>query len=48
MEMTMKNVSLDELIGKSVIVHAGVDDLKTDPAGNSGGRVAGGVIQSQR
>jgi len=45
LDITIKGVNLDDIIGKSVIVHAGVDDLKTDPAGNSGGRVAGGVIE---
>ncbi len=33
------------IIGRAVIVHAAVDDLKTDPTGNAGGRVACGVIQ---
>jgi Cu-Zn family superoxide dismutase len=32
------------IIGRSVIVHAGVDDLKTDPAGNAGGRIGCGVV----
>jgi Cu-Zn family superoxide dismutase len=26
------------------VIHAGPDDYKTDPSGNSGGRVACGVI----
>ena len=30
----------DSIIGKSVVVHEKADDLKTDPAGNSGARVA--------
>jgi Cu-Zn family superoxide dismutase len=35
----------DGIIGRAVIVHAQQDDLKTDPTGNAGGRVACGVIQ---
>lgn len=30
--------------GAALVVHAGPDDMKTDPSGNSGGRVACGVI----
>jgi len=35
----------DGIIGRAVVIHAAVDDLKTDPTGNAGGRVACGVIQ---
>ncbi|TXC63952.1 superoxide dismutase family protein [Sphingosinicella ginsenosidimutans] len=30
--------------GAAVVIHAGPDDYRSDPAGNSGGRVACGVI----
>ena len=33
------------IIGRAFIVHAAADDLKTDPTGNAGGRVACGVIK---
>jgi superoxide dismutase, Cu-Zn family len=36
----------DSIIGKSVVVHEKEDDLKTDPAGNSGARVACGAINA--
>jgi len=32
------------IIGRSVIIHAGFDDLKSQPTGAAGGRVACGVI----
>jgi Cu-Zn family superoxide dismutase len=30
--------------GSALVMHAGPDDLKTDPSGNSGGRIACGVF----
>jgi superoxide dismutase, Cu-Zn family len=42
--LTLDNNPLTGIINRSVIVHAKEDDLKTDPSGNSGARVAGGVI----
>lgn len=35
------------LIGRSVVVHADPDDYQSQPAGNSGRRIACGVIQAQ-
>lgn len=35
----------DGIIGRAVIVHADVDDYKTDPTGNAGGRLACGIIK---
>ncbi len=32
------------IIGRSLIVHAKADDLKSQPAGNAGGRIACAVI----
>lgn len=31
--------------GSAVVIHAGSDDYKSDPAGDAGGRIACGVIQ---
>jgi Cu-Zn family superoxide dismutase len=34
----------NSIIGRAVIVHAGEDDLKSQPSGDAGPRVACGVI----
>src|SRR4051794_38013015 len=31
--------------GSALVIHAGVDDYKTDPTGNAGGRISCGVVQ---
>ena len=39
-------VTLDQLnAGTALVMHAKADDMKTDPAGNSGDRIACGVIK---
>lgn len=44
---TAKNFSLagkHSVLGRAVIIHAGADDLESQPSGDAGGRVGGGVI----
>ncbi len=38
--------SVGEIIGKTVVIHSGPDDFTTQPAGNSGDRIACGEITS--
>jgi Cu-Zn family superoxide dismutase len=38
------DVHLHFIIGRSIVVHADADDLKTQPSGNSGKRIGVGVI----
>ena len=43
-EIKAQGLALHFIIGRSFVVHANADDLKTQPSGNSGPRVAVGVI----
>src|SRR5262249_36884479 len=53
-EMVAANVTLEngkpnslfDSDGSSLVIHAGADDYRTDPAGDSGERIACGVISS--
>ena len=49
-EATIAGITIDDpktgVVGHSVIVHEKPDDLKTDPSGSSGARIAGGVIKA--
>jgi superoxide dismutase, Cu-Zn family len=38
----------DSIVGKSIVIHEKEDDLKTDPAGNSGARIGCGVIEAAK
>lgn len=42
---TLGGTAVTNIVGKSVIVHGGVDDYKTQPSGNSGTRIGCGVIR---
>lgn len=43
--ISVSNDKPDGIIGRALIIHMDPDDLKTDPTGNAGGRVACGVIK---
>lgn len=36
--------TIDEVIGKTVIIHSGIDDFTSQPSGNAGEKIACGVI----
>jgi Cu-Zn family superoxide dismutase len=42
---TLRDGAADDLVGKAMIVHAKRDDYLTQPSGDSGDRIACGVIQ---
>lgn len=43
-----KRFTIDEILGKSVIIHAAPDDFTTQPSGNSGEKIGCGVIRAER
>ena len=40
-----KRFSIDEIMGKSVIIHSNMDDFMSQPSGNSGSKIGCGVIR---
>lgn len=43
-----KRFTVDEVIGRSIIIHAQRDDFTTQPSGNSGEKIGCGVIRAVR
>ncbi len=37
--------NVEDVVGKTIIIHESPDDYRTQPAGNSGKRLACGVIR---
>ena len=47
--MSLKDrFNLKDIIGKSYIIHDSPDDFHTQPSGNSGTRIACGIIEKPR
>ncbi len=39
---------LDDVVGRTIVIHSSPDDFTTQPAGNSGTKIACGVIQQKK
>jgi Cu-Zn family superoxide dismutase len=48
LDETTTYINLNQILGKAVVVHANEDDLKTQPSGNSGPRIACGKIEKAK
>ncbi len=45
MEFLTNRFCLREIIGKTVVIHGGTDDFRTQPSGDAGEKIACGVIK---
>jgi Cu-Zn family superoxide dismutase len=52
LDVSVSNISVNgtrnPVVGRAVIVHANRDDLRSQPSGNAGDRIGGGVIELQQ
>ena len=46
--LTIGSGAATDIVGRSIVVHEKADDMKTDPSGNSGARIAAGVIEAKK
>jgi Cu-Zn family superoxide dismutase len=51
LKLTAKGLTVapgpNSVVGHALVIHADADDMKTQPSGNSGARVACGVVQAE-
>lgn len=45
LEFRTNRFRVREIIGKTVVIHGGTDDFRTQPSGDAGGKIACGVIR---
>ena len=46
MKVFSDRIRVEELIGRTVVIHSDPDDFRTQPAGNAGKKIACGVIRT--
>ncbi len=44
MSVLTDRFAVDDILGRTVVIHSGADDFTTQPAGNAGNKIACGVI----
>ena len=44
LDITVDELTANQILGRAVVLHANADDLKSQPSGNAGGRIAVGTI----
>lgn len=47
MKVLSHRFSIEEIIGRTVIIHDALDDFHTQPSGNARSKIACGVIQKE-
>lgn len=42
-----KRFTLPDILGRSLVIHGGTDDFRSQPSGDSGSKIACGVIKTE-